>query len=119
MLTYSVHARILSHEGVVFLDFLPSPHLVTSFLFPYLGSTDALCSRLGDPVPLPPRWRPYSQGPPTLPYWDPEHVDPRVLYAGESPPPPAGAEERPDYRDGCWAGTGEMGINWKFAADSW
>ncbi len=32
-----------SHEGVVFLDFLPSPHFITSFLFPCLGSTDALC----------------------------------------------------------------------------
>ncbi len=63
-----------SHEGVVFLDFLPSPHFVTSFLFPCLGSTDALCSRLGDPVPLPPRWRPYSQGPRTLPYRDPEQI---------------------------------------------
>ncbi len=61
-----------SHEGVVFLDFLLSPHLVTSFLFPCLGSTDTLCSRLGGLVPLPPRWRPYSQGPRTLPYRDPE-----------------------------------------------
>ncbi len=42
-----------SHEGVVFLDFLLSSHSVTSFLFPYLGSTDAPCSRLGDPVPPP------------------------------------------------------------------
>jgi hypothetical protein len=56
-----------SHEGVVFLDLLPSPHLVMSFLFPCLGSTDALCPRLGDPVSLPPKWRPYSQGPRTLP----------------------------------------------------
>ncbi len=63
-----------SHEGVIFLDFLPSPHLVTSFLFPYLGSTDALFSRLGDLVPLPPRWHPYSQGPRTLPYRDPAQL---------------------------------------------
>ncbi len=61
-----------SHEGVVFLDFLPSPHFVTSFLFACLGSTDALCPRLGDPVPLPPKWCPSSQGPRTLPYRDPE-----------------------------------------------
>jgi hypothetical protein len=67
-LTYSVHARILKP------DLLPFPHLVTSFLFPYLGSTDALCSHLGDLVPLPPRWRPYSQGPRTPHYRDPEHV---------------------------------------------
>ncbi len=62
-----------SHEGVVFLDLLPSPHSVTSFLLPCPGSTDALCPRLGDPVPLPPKWRPYSQGPRTLPYRDREH----------------------------------------------
>jgi hypothetical protein len=59
-----------SHEGVVFLDFLQSPHLVTSFLFPCLGSTDALCPRLGDPAPLPPKWHSSSQGPRTLPYRD-------------------------------------------------
>jgi hypothetical protein len=41
-----------------------------SFLFPYLNSTDALCSRLGDLAPSPPKWRPYSQGPRTLPYRD-------------------------------------------------
>jgi hypothetical protein len=63
-----------SHEGVVFLDLLPSSHSVTSFLFPCLGSTDALCPRLGDPVPPPPKWRPHSQGTRTLPYRDPEHL---------------------------------------------
>ncbi len=36
-----------SHGGVVFLDLLPSPHSVTSFLFPCPGSTDALCPCLG------------------------------------------------------------------------
>jgi hypothetical protein len=61
-----------SHEGVVFLDFLSSSHPVTSFPFLYLGSTDAPCSRLGDPVPPSPKWRPHSQGPRTLPYRDPE-----------------------------------------------
>jgi hypothetical protein len=63
-----------SREGVVFLDLLPSSHSVTSFLFPCLGSTDALCPRLGDPVPPLPKWRPYSQGPRTLPYRDPEQL---------------------------------------------
>ncbi len=63
-----------SHEGVVFLDFLPSPHLVTSFRLPCLGSTDAHCPRWGDPVPLPPKWHPFSQGPRTLPYRDPEQL---------------------------------------------
>jgi hypothetical protein len=63
-----------SHEGAVFLDLLSSSHSVTSFLFPYLGSTDAPCSRLGDPVPPSPKWRPHSQGPRTLPCRDPEQV---------------------------------------------
>ncbi len=40
-----------SHEGVVFLDLLPSSHSITSSPFLYLGSTDAPCSHLGDPVP--------------------------------------------------------------------
>jgi hypothetical protein len=62
-----------SHAGVVFLVFLPSPHLVTSFHLPCLGSTDAHCSPLGDPVPLPPKWRPFPQGPRTLPYRGSEH----------------------------------------------
>ncbi len=61
-----------SHEGVVFLDLLSSSHSITSSLFPYPGSTDAPCSRLGDPVPPFPRWRPHSRGPRTLPYRDPE-----------------------------------------------
>ncbi len=61
-----------SHEAVVFLDLWSSSHPITSSLFPYLGSTDAPCSRFGDPVPPSPKWRPYSQGPRTLPYRDPE-----------------------------------------------
>jgi hypothetical protein len=63
-----------SHEGVVFLVFLPSPHLITSFHLPCLGSTDAHCPRLGVPVPLPPKWRPFPQGPRTLPYRGSEQV---------------------------------------------
>ncbi len=63
-----------SRGGVVFLDFLSSSHSITSLLFPYLGSTDAACSPLGDPGPLFQRWRPHSQGPRTLPHWDPEHL---------------------------------------------
>ncbi len=63
-----------SHEGVLFLDFLSSSHSITSSPFPYLGSTDAPCSRLGDPVPPSPKWPPHSQGPRTLPYRDPEQI---------------------------------------------
>ncbi len=63
-----------SHEGVVFLVFLPSFHSITSSRFPYLGPTDALCSRLGDPAPPSPKWRPHSQGLRTLPYRDLEHT---------------------------------------------
>ncbi len=63
-----------SHEGAVFLDLLSSSHFITSSLFPYLGSTDAPCSRLGVPVPPSPKWRPHSQGLRTLPYRDPEHL---------------------------------------------
>ncbi len=47
---------------------------ITSPLFPCPGSTDAPCSRLGDPVPPSPKWRPHSQGPRTLPYRDPEQL---------------------------------------------
>jgi hypothetical protein len=36
-----------SHEGVIFLDFLSSPHLVTYFRLSCLGSTDPHCPRLG------------------------------------------------------------------------
>ncbi len=50
-----------SYEGVVFLVLLPSPHLITSFHLPCLGSTDAYCPRLGDPVPLPPKCRPFHR----------------------------------------------------------
>ncbi len=63
-----------SHEGVVFLDLLSSSYSITSSLFLYLGSTDAPCSRLGDPFPSSPKWRPHSQGPRTLPYRDPEQL---------------------------------------------
>ncbi len=71
-----------SHEGAVFLDFLSSSHPITSSLFPYLGSTDAPCSRLGVPVPPSPKWRPHSQGPRTLPYRDPEQLDLVYLQCG-------------------------------------
>ncbi len=54
-----------SHEGVVFL---PSSHLVTSSRLPYLGSTDTHWPCLGAPFPLLPRWRPFPQGPRTLPH---------------------------------------------------
>jgi hypothetical protein len=45
---------------------------ITSSLFPCPDSTDAPCSRLEDPVPPLPKWRPHSQGPRTLPHRDPE-----------------------------------------------
>ncbi len=66
-------------EAVEVSSFLTSCRLlilsrpVTSFLFPYLGSTDAPYSHHGGPGPLFPRWRPHSQGPRTLPHRDPEH----------------------------------------------
>jgi hypothetical protein len=40
-----------SHEGVVFLDFLPSSHSITSSLLLCLGPTDAPCPRIWDPTP--------------------------------------------------------------------
>jgi hypothetical protein len=54
-----------SHEGVVFF---PPSHLITSSRLPCLGSTDAHWPHLGAPVPSPPKWRPFPQGPRTLPY---------------------------------------------------
>ncbi len=59
-----------SHEGVVFLL---SPHLITSSRLPCLGSTDTHWPHLGGPVPSPPKWWPFPQGPRTLPYRGPEH----------------------------------------------
>ncbi len=53
-----------------------SRRLLTSSLFPCPGSTDAPCSRLGDPAPPFPIWLPHSQGPRTLPYRDLEHILP-------------------------------------------
>ncbi len=65
-----------SREGVVFLVLLPSSHLTVYHvlslslsginwrsLFPPLG-----------PVPLSPRWRPYWQGPRTLPFQGPRQL---------------------------------------------
>jgi hypothetical protein len=69
-----------SREGVVSLDLFLSSHLIMSSLFPYLGPTDAPCSRLGNPAPLSPKWRPHSQGPRTLPYRDPEQILPIKNY---------------------------------------
>ncbi len=63
-----------SHEGVIFLDLLPSSHSITSSLLLCLDSTDAPCSHSGDLTPLFPRWRPHSLGPSTLSYRDPEHL---------------------------------------------
>jgi hypothetical protein len=65
-----------SHEGS---SSLPSCRLLilprnTSYLFPCPDSTDAPCSRLEDPVPPSPKWRPHSQGPRTLPYRGPRHI---------------------------------------------
>jgi hypothetical protein len=62
------------HEAMRGLSSLASCCLLTSSLFPCLGSTDAPCSRLGDPAPPSPIWLPHSQGPHTLPYRDPEQV---------------------------------------------
>ncbi len=72
--TYSVHARVLKpwRGSLPWPPAIFSFSVVTSFLFPCLGSTDVPCPRLGDPVPPPPRWRPYSGGPRTLPHRDSE-----------------------------------------------
>ncbi len=58
-----------SHDGVVFLA---STHLVTSSHLPCLDSTDAYWPPMGAPVPPPLKWRPFPQGPRTLPFQGPE-----------------------------------------------
>ncbi len=73
----AMHVNLLCacwhHEAMQGSSSLASCRRLTSSLFPCLGSTDALCSRLGDPAPPSPIWLPHSQGPRTLPYRDPEH----------------------------------------------
>ncbi len=74
--THSVHARVLKP----WRGSLPWLHAVSSFChvfpLPLSGLNWRSLSPLGDPVPLPPKWRPSSQGPHTLPYWDPEQFKP-------------------------------------------
>jgi hypothetical protein len=48
---------------------------ITSFLFLCPEPTDAPCSHYGDPTPPFPRWRPYPQGPHTLPYQGPRQEE--------------------------------------------
>jgi hypothetical protein len=71
-----VHARVLKpwRGSLPWLLAISSFCPVTSFHLPCLGSTDAHCPCLGDPVPLPPKWRPSSQDPRTLPHRGPIHL---------------------------------------------
>ncbi len=70
--THSVHARILKpwRGSLPWLPAISSSCHV--FLPPLSGLNWRSLSPLGNPVPLPPKWRPFSQGPRTLPYRDPE-----------------------------------------------
>ncbi len=74
--SWAMHINFLCacwhHEAMLGSSSLASCRLLTSSLFPCLVSTDAPCSRLGDPAPPSPVWLPHSQGPRTLPYRDPE-----------------------------------------------
>ncbi len=58
-----------SHEGVILP---PSSHFITSSRLPCLGLTDAHWPHLGGSVPLLSKWRPFPQGPRTLPHRGPE-----------------------------------------------
>ncbi len=51
---------------------------ITSYPYLCLGSTDAPCSHLWGRSLLSPKWRPYSQGPRTLPFQGPRHLRPTV-----------------------------------------
>ncbi len=64
-----------SRDGVVFLA---STHLVTSSHLPCPDSTDAHRPPLGAQVPPPPKWRPFPQGPRTLPFQGPEQFNIRM-----------------------------------------
>ncbi len=74
--SWAMHVTLLCacwhHEAMQGSSSLASCRLLMSSLFPCPGSTDAPCSRLGDPAPPSPIWLPHSQGPRTLPYRDPE-----------------------------------------------
>jgi hypothetical protein len=78
--THSVHARVLKP----WRGSLPWPPAISSFChvfpLPLTGLNWRSLSLLGDPVPLPPKWRPYSQGPRTLPYRDPEQLQTWAVY---------------------------------------
>jgi hypothetical protein len=75
---YTIHITLTlcitiscNREGAVFCVL---GHFAMSSLLPCLGPTDSHCPLLGDRGPLPPKWRPLSQDPHTLPPHSSEQI---------------------------------------------